>query len=158
MITVLLFILAAIGLRTGLHHAGYDIGPFEFWPVHLLFIVLLAYLAGYRELRADRDSGFSDMIRTGLRDGILYAIAIAVFAWYFYAFIDTAEFPERNALLVDGFISQGFREEEARRKVTGFYTPANYAGISFLALVVCAAVNVLAFSAIHHKLLRRFMR
>ena len=158
MLTLGITLLAVIGLRTGLFLAGYHVGPFEFWPAHLLAIVLLSYLAGYRELRDDREATMNDMIRIALRDTVIYAVVIAAFAWVFYTWIDTTAFADRNALLVQGFVEQGFSAEEARTKVGGFFTAANYAGITFLVLLVAGAVDALAMSAIHHKLLRRFMR
>ncbi len=158
MLTLAITLLTVIGLRTGLHFAGYHVGPFEFWPVHLLAIVLLSYLAGHRELREDRNASLNDMVRIALRDVVLYAVVMAVFAWVFYRWVDPAAFIDRNALLVQGFVEQGFSEEEARKKVGGFFTAANYAGITFLVLLVSGAINALAMSAIHHKLLRRFMR
>ncbi|HEY0978313.1 MAG TPA: hypothetical protein VGE21_12650 [Flavobacteriales bacterium] len=158
MVATLLFVLLAAGIRTGLHHAGYNIGPFEFWPVHLFFLVLIAYLSGYRQLRLDRTSGMGALMRDGIRDTVLYAVLIGVLSWVFYTYMDPNEFAERNAIIIDGLVNDGFSEADARQKVSGFYTPANYAGITFLALLMTGAVNTLLFAVIHHRLLRRFMR
>lgn len=158
MLTVAIVLLVAIGLRIGLHAAAYTVPPFEFWTIHLLALVLLAYLAGYRELRDDRNSSMNDLIRISLRDVVLYAVVIAVFSWVFYTWLDTSSFPARNALLIEGFVNDGIPRAEAEARVGNVLSPANYAGISFLALMITGSLSALIMSLVHHRVLRRFMR
>lgn len=158
MLTVAIVLLAVMGLRLGLHAAGYHVGPFEFWPIHLLAIVLLAYLGGYRELRDDRNSSLNDMIRIALRDVVVYSVILAVFAWVFYTHVDSTHFADRNMMLIEGFVNDGIPREEAVKRVGETLTPGNYAGISFLALMIAGSLSALAMSVVHHRILRRFMR
>lgn len=158
MIAVLVLVAVAIALRIGLHAIDIPVEPFQFWPVHLLSLVLIAYLSGYRQLKLDRQSGFGPLMRDGMRDTVVYAVLIALFSWAFYTYLDTTAFADRNALLVEGLVNDGFSEEQASQKVQGFFTPSNYAGFTFLGLMIVGAVNTLLFALIHHKLLRKFMR
>jgi hypothetical protein len=55
-------------------------------------------------------------------------------------------------------VEDGLPEEEVRPRMLRFFTPFNYASISFFALLAVGLANALVVGAIHHKLLRRAMR
>lgn len=147
-----------IALRTGLYYAGVRVEAMEFVPVHLLAVVLIAYLSGFFLLRADASNGMAALIRNGLRDTALYALLIAFFVYFFFTYINVTEFPERNAMMIDGFVKDGHSEAEARERVERFYSQSGYASITFFGLLMLGVLNTLLFAVVHHKVLRRFRR
>ncbi len=154
--TTLLFAFVAMALRAGLFYMGYEVRAFHFVPLHLLFLVLLAYFAGHFTLREDPDTGVAELIRTGMREGAIYAVLIGIFTWAFFNFINVHEFPDRINSLVRGLVSEGHTEAEARAKVSGFFTAGTYSFLTFMSLFVGGAINAVFFAFVHHRLLRRF--
>lgn len=153
-------IIAAIviAIRAGLHYAGIHVEALEFVPVHLLAVVLVAFLSGHFLLRKDASRGMPDLIRNGMRDTALYAVLIAAFIYIFFTYINVTEFPQRNAMMIDGLVKDGHTREEAKKRVEQFYSPGGYASITFFGLLLLGVLNALLFAALHHKVLRRFRR
>jgi hypothetical protein len=154
----LIIAAVAIALRTVLYYAGVRVEAMEFVPVHLLAMVLIAYLSGFLLLRKDPSRGMAELIRAGLRDTAVYALLIAVFAYLFFTYINPDEFVQRNTMMIDEFVKQGHPEAEARAKVERYYSPFSYATITFFGLLLLGVMNTLIFGALHHKVLRRFKR
>ncbi len=146
----------AIALRTALFYLGYEIPAFRFAPVHLLFIVLIAYACGHFTLKEDPETGLAELIRSGIREGAIYALLIGLFTWVFFTFINSHEIPDRVDLLVRGLMAEGHSEAEARAKVSGFFTANAYSLLTFMALLGAGAINAVFFGYVHHRVLRRF--
>lgn len=126
--------------------------------VHFLAIVTLVYFTGHRMLVRDRTTRFPDLMRNGFTNAAVYTLLMGIFLFVFYSKIDLEEFPRKiqeRMLLV---IEEGRTEAEARASLTAFFTPFNYASITFFSLLALSAFNALVLAAIHHKLLRRFIR
>lgn len=153
--TALALALASLALRTGLYYAGVELAPFKLIPLHLLFIVLIAFFSGHYLLRKDPSRGFGELLRAGFQSEFLYAVLVAVLCWLFYTTIDTTAFSAYNDRLVEGFVEQGHPQGQAREKVDKLYNPFSYAAISFFGSFLAGAFNAIAFAALHHKVLRK---
>lgn len=156
-VTLLLALLALV-LRLGLFYAGIRIAPFDLIPLHLLFIVLVAFFSGHLLLNQDPSRGFGELMRAGFQAVFIYALLVSLFTWFFYRVVDTGTFNEYNARLVEGFVEQGHGRDESWDKVNALYNATSYAAITFFGLFLAGSFNALAFAALHHKVLRRFRR
>lgn len=156
--STLILTAAAIALRWGLFAGGVHVEVYQFAPAHLLFLVLVAYFNGFFTLREDKETGFAELLRSGLRETTLYALMIAVFTWFFFTYINDMEFPTRIEAMVKGSVAEGHAEAEVRERIGHFFTPGWYAFLSFMGLMASGAINALIFAYVHHKWLRRFMQ
>lgn len=154
--TTLLLALAAMLLRTGLYYAGVEVAPFNFIPVHLLFIVLAVYFSGHFLLNRDPSRGFGELLRVGFQSALLYAFLLSLFIWIYYRTMDSSSFSSYNEKLIQGFVAQGHPEPLAREKVGSMYNAGSYAVITFFGLFIAGSLNALVLAVLHHKLLRRF--
>lgn len=152
----LLIALGAIVLRSALFYAGVHIAPFDLVPLHLLLIVLAVFFSGHFLLNRDPSRGFGELMRAGFQAVFVYATLIALFSWFFYRFMDNTAFSTYNARLVQGFVAQGYGEQEALEKVTALYNATSYAALTFFCSFLAGSFNAVAFAALHHKVLRRF--
>ena len=150
--------LVAYGLRLLLHHLERSPEKGEFMFVHLLFIALLAFYGVHRGLRQEIHSTFPTLLRQAFRNVALYALVFTPFIWSFYVHVDQGHFPERIDRLVELAIVEGQPEAVVRERLSGFFTPFNYATLTLFGLLLCGAANALVMAAIGHKVLRRFMR
>ena len=156
--STLFFAFAAMATRTGLFLTGHHVQAFHFWPVHLLFLVLVTFFVGHFTLREDPETGLAELMRSGMREAAIYALLLGIFIWVFFTFINVNEFPDRIALLVKGLVDSGHTEAEARAKVSGFFTPGTYSFLTFMCLFVGGAINAVFFAFVHDKVLRRFAK
>lgn len=150
--------LTVIALRLILF--GMDMPPqgTDFMLVHFLAIVTVVFFADLKLLRTSKRSGFPDLVREGFKSAAVYALLLTAFLWIYFASIETGSFERRIEELVFRAVEEGASELEARHRFMGFFTPFNYASMSFFALLAIGGVNALVIGAIHHKVLRRAMR
>ena len=52
-------------------------------------------------------------------------------------------------------VAEGQPEEVVRQRLEAFFTPFNYASMTFFALLAAGAVNALLVSVLQHRFLRR---
>jgi len=57
---------------------------------------------------------------------------------------------------VDRGIADGQPEEIIRPRLEKFFTPFNYASMTFFALLLVGGFNALAVGLLHHKVLRKY--
>ncbi|MCB0792485.1 MAG: DUF4199 family protein [Flavobacteriales bacterium] len=152
------FALAIMVLRTTLHYIGHDPEGTAFMLVHLLALVVVVFFAGQRQLRMDTASGFPALVREGFKAAAVYTILYAIFIWGYFHTIDTQAFPERIQRMVEMAEQEGRPGDEARRRLQVFFTPFNYATMTFFGLLAIGAFNALLLGVVHHKVLRRFRR
>lgn len=155
MILALLTAIAVAVLRYILFAIGSPPEGTDFMLVHFLAIVTVVYFTDMRLTRRDRDAGFPDLMREGFKSASVYAILMMVFLWIYYHAIETDAFALRIERMVAAGVLEGQPEDVIRPRLTKFFTPFNYASISFFALLATGAANALLIGAIHHKILRR---
>jgi len=158
MALAILTALAVIALRLILFGMDMPAQGTDFMLVHFLAIATVVFFAGLKQLRTNKQSGFPDLVREGFKGAAVYALILMAFLWLYYARIETGSFERRIEELVFRAVEEGAVELEARRRFMGFFTPFNYASMSFFALLAISGINALVIGAIHHKLLRRAMR
>lgn len=154
--TTFLFLALAISLRIGLFYAGVALPGFTFGFVLLGFMVLLAFLAGYFELRNEPNTPMPALFRVGLRSTVLFALVYALFTYVFFKLINTQEFPDRIDAMVREAVAGGNPEAAVRERLNAFFNPGKYAFMTFIGLFALGAVNALFFALVHHKLLRKY--
>ncbi|WKZ67677.1 MAG: hypothetical protein QY325_07045 [Flavobacteriales bacterium] len=158
MVLALLTALAVIALRLILHTIGAPPQGTDFMLVHFLAIVTIVFFIDMRLLRRNRAAGFPDLMREGFKGAALYALLLMAYLWFHYTAIEDDAFSKRIEAMVLQAVEEGQPERIVRPRLTRFFTPFNYASISFFALLATGAFNALLIGAIHHKLLRRAMR
>lgn len=154
----LLSATAVMAVRLLLHGIGRPAEGTEFMLVHFLAIVTIIFFAGQRLLRTDPRNGFPDLLREGFRHAAVYAVLIGVFLWIYYTFVEADHFRVRIDQLVAQGVEEGQPEDLIRERMERFFTPFNYATITFFALMAVGAFQTLLIGLLHHKLLRRFTR
>lgn len=150
--------LVVIALRLILHAIGAPPQGTDFMLVHFLAIVTVVFFIDLRLLRRDRAAGFPDLVREGFKGAATYALLMMAFLWVYYTHIESGAFERRIEAMVFKAVEEGQPEDIVRPKLMRFFTPFNYASISFFALLAVGLANALIIGAIHHKLLRRAMR
>lgn len=151
----LLMALAAISLRTGLSVAHVQVNPMTPMPVHLLFIVVIGFFSGHFLLNRDPSRQFGELLRAGFQAGLLYAMLIGLFTWFFYSMMEPGAFDSYNARLVQGFVQQGHSEAESWERVDKLYNATSYAAVTFFGCFLAGTISALAFAVLHDKVLRR---
>ncbi len=153
--TALILALAAMVLRAGLLLAGRAPDPPYFMPVHLLALVLIPFLAARAQLLREPQSGVPLLFRAGSRASALYAVLTAAFLLIYYRWMDVTSFPVHINALVEQAVAAGHAEADARARFERFFTPFNYASLSFFLLLLLGAFNTLLTALLVHKVLRR---
>ncbi|MBL8009731.1 MAG: hypothetical protein JNJ64_03910 [Flavobacteriales bacterium] len=147
--------LAAMALRVVLLGADRAPDPPYFMPVHLLALVIIPFLAAREQLHGEPRSGVPQLFRVGFRATALYTLVMAAFLLAFYTWMDVTSFPVHINALVDQAVAAGHPEAEARSRFERFFTPFNYASLSFFLLLLLGAFNALLTTLLVHKVLRR---
>lgn len=150
--------LVVIALRLILHAIDAPPAGTDFMLVHFLAIATIVFFTDLGLLRKERAAGYPALVREGFKGAAVYALIMLVFLWLYFTRIETGTFERRIEELVFRAVEEGAQEGEARRRFSGFFTPFNYASMSFFALLAISLFNALFLGAIHHKLLRRVMR
>lgn len=158
MTLAILTALVVIAFRLILHTIGAPPQGTDFMLVHFLAIVTIVFFIDLRLLRRNRAAGFPDLMREGFKGAALYALLLMAYLWFHYTAIEDDAFSKRIEAMVLRAVEEGQPEQIVRPRLTRFFTPFNYASISFFALLATGAFNALLIGAIHHKLLRRAMR
>jgi len=158
MALAILTALVVIALRLILHALEAPPTGTDFMLVHFLAIATIVFFIGVGLLRKDRSVGFPALMREGFKGAAVYALLLLAFLWIYFTYIETDSFERRIEELVFRAVEEGAPEGEARRRFSGFFTPFNYASMSFFALLAIGLFNALLLGAIHHKILRRVMR
>lgn len=159
MALAILIALAVITLRLILHAIGAPPEGTDFMLVHFLAIVTVVFFTQTRLLRKDkRAAGFPQLVREGFKSASVYALIMLGFLWWYYSQVEGDFFERKLEQMVFKAVEDGLPEEEVRPRMLRFFTPFNYASISFFALLAVGLANALVIGAIHHKLLRRAMR
>lgn len=148
--------LAVIALRLILYYTGHPPEGTDFMLVHFLAVITIVFFADHRQLTTDRRTSFPTLMREGFKSAALYALLFGAFIWIHYAAIQDTYFEHRVEMLVQKGLSEGQPEEVIRPRLTKFFTPFNYASITFFTLLLLGAFNALLIGALHHKVLRKF--
>lgn len=146
---------AVIGLRLLLFYLGRPPEGTDFMLVHFLAIITLVFFTGQRALSADARTPFPDIMRDGFRNAAVYALLFGVFIFVYYKVVEPTYFADKINVLVYTGVADGQPEDVIRPRIEKFFTPFNYASMTFFALLAFGAFNALAIGLIHHKLLRR---
>jgi len=148
--------LSVMALRVGLFYNGRSLEGPDFMFVHLLAMSVIAFFAGHALLGEDRNVAFPSLVRASFAACALYALMTGVFIWVYYTGIDVVEFPSKINERVAATVAAGGNEAKERAKLTSVFNPFSYASITFFGLLFAALGNAIFFSALHHKVLRRF--
>ena len=143
---------SVIGLRLLLLNMGRPPEGTEFMLVHFLAIVTLVFFTGQRLLSTDRSTPFPDMMRDGFKNAAVYALIYSVFVFAYYKFAD------RINGLVQAGVESGNPEDVIRPRMEQFFTPFNYASMTFFTLLAVGAFNAVTIGLLHHKVLRKLVR
>ncbi|HMQ75045.1 MAG TPA: hypothetical protein PKE21_00170 [Flavobacteriales bacterium] len=155
--TAFLVALASMALRVVLLGVGRAPDPPFYMPVHLLALVLIPFLAARSVLHDEPRSGVPQLFRAGFRAAALYTLSIAAFLLAYYTWMDVTSFPVHINALVDQAVAAGHDEADARSRFERFFTPFNYASLSFFLLLLLGAFNTLLTTLLVHKVLRRMI-
>jgi len=156
--TAFLVALASIVLRMALFNFGNAPEPPYFMPAHLLALVLIPFFVGRTVLLASPEAGVLVLFREGLRASALYVLLTGFFLYAFYTWMDVTSFPVHINALVDQAVQTGKDEEDARARFSEFFSPFNYASLSFFLMLLLAAFNTLLVTVVLHKVVRPLVR
>jgi hypothetical protein len=156
MALALLTAFAVMAFRIFMHLMGTAPEGTDFMLVHFLALVTIVFFTGQRLLARPQQVGFADLLREGFRNAAIYAVVLGAFVWLFYATIDVEFFRLKVNAMVERGMSEGQPEAIIRPRLEKFFTPFNYATITFFALVAGSAVLSFLLGLLHHKVLRRF--
>ncbi len=146
--------VAIMALRMVLFSMGRPAEGTDFMLVHFLAIVTVVYVADARLLRTEPQIGFPDLLRQGFRQAALYAVLMLGFLWFHYTLVETGLFQERIDERVAMAVAEGQPEGLVRERMERFFTPFNYATITFFALLAVGAAQAFIIGLLHHKVMR----
>jgi uncharacterized membrane protein YvlD (DUF360 family) len=149
---------AVMAMRIVLHLLGTTPEGMDFMLIHFLAIVTIVFFTGERLMRSHNPTGFPDLMREGFRNAAIYALLLGLFTWLFFTTIDTGHFKIRVDDMVSRGMAEGQPEAIIRPRLEQFFTPFNYATITFFALMVVSAILSFVLGLLHHKVLRPFRR
>jgi hypothetical protein len=156
-----LAIIGGIGvvvLRMALFQAGRSPQGMEFMLVHVLAIVTIVFFTGQGILYKDRTIPFPDLMREGFKAAAVYAVLISLFLLAYYRWVEPDHFHVRVEEMVARGLAEGQPESVIRPRLEKFFTPFNYASMTFFSLLLVGGFNALVIGLLHHKVLRRFRR
>ncbi|MBX2972081.1 MAG: hypothetical protein KF797_03175 [Flavobacteriales bacterium] len=149
---------AVMGLRLLLFKLGRPPEGADFMLVHFLAIVTVVFFTGQRLLNADARTTFPDLMREGFKSAAVYAVIYGLFLLAYYHWVEPAHFTTRVNDMVARGIADGQPETVIRPRLEKFFTPFNYASMTFFALLLAGGFNALAVGLLHHKMLRKLRR
>lgn len=147
---------AVIGLRLLLFKMGRPPEGMDFMLVHFLALVTLVFFIGQRRLAEDRSIPFPELMREGFRNAAVYALLFGVFLLIYYNVVEPHFFSHKVDDLVALGVADGQPEEVIRPRIEKFFTPFNYASMTFFALLAVGVFNAVTVGLLHHKVLRKF--
>ena len=124
--------------------------------VHFLAAITVVFFIDHRALSSDLRTPFPDLMRDGFKGAALYALLYGAFIWIYYTTVEDGYFAQRVESMVQSGLAEGQPEEVIRPRLTKFFTPFNYASITFFTLLLVGAFDALLVGLLHHKVLRRF--
>lgn len=154
----LLTAFAVMVMRIVLYLMGSTPEGMDLMLVHFMAIVTIVFFTGEGLMRSHHPNGFPDLMREGFRNAAIYTLLLGLFTWFFFTVIDTGLFQERVNEMVSRGMAEGQPEAIIRPRLEQFFTPFNYATITFFALLVVSAMLSFVIGLLHHKLLRPFRR
>lgn len=154
----LIGVAAVITLRMGLYYAGRPPEGTDFMLVHFLAIVTIVFFTGHALMNHGSHTSFPDLMREGFKSAAAYAVIYTLFLLLYYRWVEPAHFTTRVQTMVAQGIADGQPEAIIRPRLEKFFTPFNYASMTFFSLLLVGAFNALAVGALHHKVLRRFRK
>ncbi|MBK8341426.1 MAG: hypothetical protein IPK99_16265 [Flavobacteriales bacterium] len=154
------FVIAVLSmvLRVALFSTDHAPEPPFYMPAHLLALVLIPFLVGRSELLASSEASITHLFREGLRASALYVLLTGFFLYAFYTWMDVTSFPVHVNALVDQAVLAGKDEADARARFSEFFSPFNYASLSFFLMLLLAAFNTLLVTVLLHKVVRPLAR
>jgi hypothetical protein len=158
MLLVFITALSVAALRLALHAAGRPADGTDFMLVHFLAMITTVFFGGMRLLRSDPQASFPSLLRDGFRHAALYAVLMLLFLWFYYTQVETDVFARKIEERVAMAISEGQPGDLVRTRMEQFFTPFNYATITFFALLAVGALQSFLIALLHHKVLRRTVR
>lgn len=141
--------LALMAMRLVLFFINAD---FPYQEEGYLFLLLASFpgLALYAIWPRGETTGFKDDALASLRCTAVFAIAMAIFIYAFYAFVDKAYFPN----MVDEIVNREIQanpdliEKELRSGVESFFSIRNFSLLAVIFFLVMSAFYSVLFSAI----------
>ena len=158
MALAILTAILVITLRLILFRLGHPPEGTDFMLVHFLAIATVVFFTGHRTLMRDVSAPFPSLVREGFRAAALYALLSGLFLWIYFNTVQDHLFEDRVEEMVQRAAEEGHPELVIRPRLQGFFTPFNYATISFVALLVTGAIQALVIGLFHHKVMRSFRR
>ncbi|MGV3637081.1 MAG: hypothetical protein ACO1NQ_05485 [Flavobacteriales bacterium] len=152
----LIGVFAVMALRVGLFYAGRPPEGTQFMLVHFLAIVTIVFFTGQRILGRDARASFPDLMREGFKSAAIYAVIYGLFLLAYYHWVEPTHFHQRVEDMVARGIADGQPEDIIRPRLEKFFTPFNYASMTFFALLLVGGFNALAVGLVHHKVLRKY--
>lgn len=149
-------VFAVMALRVGLFYAGRPPEGTQFMLVHFLAIVTIVFFTGQMLLHRDAVTSFPDLMREGFKSAAIYAVIYGLFLLAYYHWVEPLHFHQRVEDMVARGIADGQPEEIIRPRLEKFFTPFNYASMTFFALLLVGGFNALAVGLLHHKVLRKY--
>ena len=149
---------AVMALRLLLFQMGRPPVGTEFMLVHFLALATIVFFVGQAMLARDARSSFPHLVREGFKSAAVYALIYGIFILVYYRVVEPEHFAARVNAMVERGIEQGQPEAVIRPRMEQFFTPFNYASMTFFALLAVSGFNALTIGLLHHKVLRRFKR
>jgi hypothetical protein len=158
MMFAVLSALFVAGVRLLMFHWGRPAEGSDMLFVHFMAIATIVFFTGKRALDEYAGTGIGDLLRDGFRNAAVYALITGVVIWWHYSSVEAVNFQLRVEAIVARELEQGHPEDVVRPRIERFFTPFNYASLTFFALLAAGAFNALVIGIIHHKFLRRLRR
>lgn len=156
MTLALLTACAVMVMRIVMHLMGHTPEGMDFMFIHFMALVTVVFFTGERLMRAHREVDFPELMREGFKNAAVYSLLLGLFIWLFFTYIDMDHFKTRVDDMVFRGMREGQPEEIIRPRLEQFFTPFNYATITFFSLMVVSGILSLVIGLMHHKILRRF--
>ncbi len=141
--------LAIMVLRLILFFVNAD---FPYQDETFLFILLTSFpaLVLYGIWPREKKSSFKDDALMGMRLTLVFSIALALFIYAFYAFVDQDYFPNMQDMIVARELAANpdVVEEELRTGVTNFFSVRNFSVMAVLLFLVMSAFYSVLFSVV----------
>jgi len=141
--------LALMALRLVLFFVNAD---FPYQEEVYLFLLLAAFpaLALYAIWPRAEKRGFKEDALSSLRCTSVFAIAMAIFIYAFYAFVDKAYFPNMIDLIVSREMgaNPSLNEDDLRQGVETFFSIRNFSVLAILFFLLMSGFYSILFSAV----------
>jgi hypothetical protein len=154
-----LAILAAFAVatyRVALYYMGRPAEGTDLLFIHFMAIVTIVFFTNKRMVDRQPSVELLPLIRSGFRNAAVYSVLTGLFIWLHYNTFEAGHFQQRVEDIIAGEIGAGAPEDVVRPRVERFFTPFNYASLTFFALLLAGGINALLIAMLHYRVLRRF--